>query len=148
MGSPWFNFFILNKLPMRPLCIWRQKGQVHRGLCSFFWAFGGFWSCHVGSDPPRAAGIQKDLVPSPLLIKFPGKDSGQDCHPNLGDPICTIRPTFFRMDSFLCIFHKLVHEPHQLLLCDGLASKLLLQLQPAVFQGPETHHAGHIHHSA
>ena len=64
---PLFNFFLTSKLSTRSLSIRGQKGQVHGGLCSFFWAFGGSGSRHVSSHPPWAAGTQEDLVPSSLL---------------------------------------------------------------------------------
>ena len=48
----------------------------------------------------------------------------------------------------LCVFHKLVHEPHQLLLCDGLTSQFLLQFRAAAFKSFEGPSARHVHHSA
>lgn len=148
MSSPLHNFFLRNKLSVRPLSIRGQKGQVHGGLCSFFWAFGGCGSRHVSSHPPWAAGIQEDLVPSSLLTQFPGLDSGQDRDADFRHPICGLRPALLPVHPVLCVFHKLVHEPHQLLLCDGLTSKLLLQFGAAFFKRADTHKARHIHHSA
>ena len=101
---------------MRPLCIQGQKGQVHEGLCSFFWAFGGFGSCCVGPHPPWAAGIQEDLVSSSLLTQFLGLDSGQDCDSDFRHSLRHIGPALLLVHPALCVFHKLVHEPHQLLL--------------------------------
>ena len=102
----------MDKLSMRPLGIRGQKGQVHGGLYSFFWAFGGFGSPHVGSHPPWAAGIQEDLVCSSLLTQFPGLDSGQGHDANFCHSIyITIRPALLPCTLFFVSSTNLFMSP-------------------------------------
>ena len=109
---PFCNFFLMDKLSMRPLGIRGQKGQVHGGLYSFFWAFGGFGSPHVGSHPPWAAGIQEDLVSSSLLTQFPGLDSGQGHDANFCHSIyITIRPALLPCTLFFVSSTNLFMSP-------------------------------------
>ena len=108
----------------------RAEGPSTRGSLFLLLSFGGFGSPHVGSHPPWAAGIQEDLVSSSLLTQFPGLDSGQghdaDFHHFM---YIIIWPALLPVHPVLCVFHKLVHEPHQLLLHDGLTSQFLLQFR-------------------
>lgn len=75
-------------------------------------------------------------------------DSGQDRDTDFRHAIGGTRPARLLVNAVLRIFHELVHEAHQLLLADGLASKLLLQLWAAVLESSEACKARHIHHSA
>ena len=133
---------------MKPLSIRGQKGQVHGSLCSLFWALGGFGSSHVSSHPHWAASIQEDLVPSSLLTQFPGIDLGQQGDPDFCHSIDQITPALPPVYPILGVFHKLVHELYQLLLCDGLTLELLLQFGAAVMKNSDTLIAGNSHHSA
>ena len=106
----------------------RAEGPSTRGSLFLLLSFGGFGSPHVGSHPPWAAGIQEDLVSSSLLTQFPGLDSGQGHDADFRHFMyIIIRPALLPVHPVLCVFHKFVHEPHQLLLCDGLTPQFLLQ---------------------
>lgn len=135
LSSPGSDSFVTDKLAMRSISTGRQKGQINGGLSPLLWGLGGFGPCHVCPDPARAAGVEEDVIPFPLLVQQAGLDPGEHSDPDFGHSIGSVWPTLLLVDVFLGVLHEFGHELHQLLLGDGVAAEFLLQLWAAALQG-------------
>lgn len=129
MISPLHNFFLETNSSMTAPFASRAEGPSTWGSLFLLLDFRALGPPGQFSPTPGQQAFREDLVPSSLLTQFPGLDSGQDCDSNFHHSICGIGPRPpSQCTPALCVFHKLVHEPHQPLLRDGLTPRFLLQV--------------------